>query len=62
MQIKFEKNEVVIRIPAGAKEIKDASASKSGKSKMVATTNGFSQIEGAPNGMKVSLNLIVPNK
>lgn len=62
MKIAFEKNEVVIRIPCSDKEIKNAPASKSGKTRMIASTGGFTQVTGAPDGVKLSLNLIAPKE
>lgn len=58
MKISYEKNEVVIRIPCGEEEIKKARPSSTGKSKMIASTGGFTVVEGAPDGVKLSLNLI----
>ncbi len=56
MNITYEKDEVVIRIPYSAKAIAAAAMSKSGKNKMVATTSGFVPVSGAPDGVKLSLN------
>jgi hypothetical protein len=58
MNVKFEKGEIVIRIPFK----KDGAypLSKSGKSRLVATTGGFSAVDGAPDqSMRVAVNLIV---
>lgn len=60
MKVTYENGEIVIRIPCNAKTIKDAPASKSGKTKMLATTGGFTPVEGAPTGVKLSLNLTGP--
>ena len=57
MKIKFEKGEVVIRIPfskTGAYPL-----SKSGANRLVATTGSFSQVEGSPDpSLRVAVNLI----
>lgn len=60
MKIEYKGGNVVITIPCGDKEIKAAPPSKTGKTKMIATTGGFSQVEGAPVGVKLSLNLVGP--
>lgn len=62
MKISYENDEVVIRIPAGAAAIKGAPLSKSEKNKMLASTNGFVQVQGAPAGVKLGLNLIGPKE
>lgn len=62
MKITYEKNEVVIRIPCDAETIKAAKLSGTGKSKMLASTGGFAPVDGAPAGVKLSLNLIGPKE
>ena len=57
MHITVENDELVIRIPVTAEIIKNAPMSSSGKSRMVATTSGFTAIAELP-GLKLSLNLI----
>lgn len=58
MKVEYKAGVLTITIPCGEKEIKAAQMSKSGKSKMVATTSGFVPVEGAPEGVRLSLNLI----
>lgn len=58
MEITYENGELVIRIPASEEQCKTAPVSTSGKSRLVATTSGFSQVPGGPDGLKLSLNLI----
>lgn len=58
MEVKFEKNAVVIRIPVDKASVGKATLSKSGKTKLVASTGGFSAVADAPFGLKLSLNLI----
>lgn len=60
MKVEFVKGNVVITIPVTDETIKAAPESKSGKSKMLASTGGFVPVEGAPAGVKLSLNLIGP--
>lgn len=62
MNITYKAGEIVITIPCTADTIKKAPQSKTGKSKMLATTSGFSVVDGAPAGVKLSLNLIGPLK
>lgn len=62
MKIEYKDGNVVITIPVTEKSIKSAATSKSGKSKMLATTGGFGQVDGAPAGVKLSLNLIGPKE
>lgn len=59
MNIKFEKNEVVVRIPFQPGGT--YAPSKSGKTMMVASTGGFVMVPGT-DGLKLSLNLTLPNK
>ncbi len=58
MKITYENGEVVVRIPCDEAIAKAAPPSKSGKSRMIANTGGFVRVEGAPEGVKLSLNLI----
>lgn len=60
MKVSYENGEVLIRIKCTEEEIKAATLSKSGKTKMIATTSGFTLVEGAPAGVKLSLNLVGP--
>ena len=62
MKVTYENGEVVIRVPCTPKEIAAATHSKSGKSKMIATTSGFASVEGAPTGVRLSLNLIAKDE
>lgn len=58
MEVKFDKNTVVIRIPVTKESIAKAALSKSGKTKLVASTGGFAAVADAPYGLKLSMNLI----
>lgn len=58
MKVMYENGDVVVRIPCGPDVIKKAPKSSTGKSKMVASTKGFVPVAGAPDGVKLSLNLI----
>jgi hypothetical protein len=58
MKITYEGDEIVIRVPCTAEAAKAAPVSKSGKSRMIATTGGFAAVPGAPDGVKVGLNVI----
>ena len=58
MEVKFEKNAVVIRVPVTKESVGKAALSKSGKTKLVASTGGFSAVPEAPFGLKLSMNLI----
>lgn len=62
MKISYENGEVVIRVPCTEALIKAAPLSGTGKSRMIATTSGFAKVEGAPEGVKLSLNLIGPKE
>lgn len=62
MKVEFKNNSVVVTIPCGDQDMKNAPASKSGKTKMVASTGGFVQVDGAPKGVKLSLNLTAPKE
>jgi hypothetical protein len=58
MNVSYENDEVVIRIPCSEDHVKEAPMSGTGKSRMVASTGGFAQVPGAPAGVRLSLNLI----
>jgi len=58
MRITYENGEVVVRIPCTVEDAKAAPPSKTGKSRMIASTNGFAAVPGAPDGVRLSLNLI----
>jgi len=49
---------LVILIPDVAKAMKDAQPSKTGKSKVVATTHGFTNISTPGGTVSISLNAI----
>lgn len=48
---------IVIPVPTSAADVRKLPLSKSGKSRMIATTNGFAPVQGA-NGVKLALNVI----
>lgn len=60
MNIKYANDKVIIEIPykSGATGFRP---SATGKTLMVATTGGFTVVPGAPDNLKLSLNLTVPN-
>lgn len=58
MKIKFERGEIVIRIPVTEKTIAEAPLSKSGKAKLVASSGGFQAVDGAPEGVRVNLTVV----
>lgn len=62
MKVEFKSNNVVITIPCSKKDVDNAPESKKGKSRMIASSKGFMQVPGAPEGVKLSLNLIAPKQ
>lgn len=52
-------NAVILRIPCDAASIAKASPSKSGKNRILASTQGFASIPGT-NGVRVGINVIAP--
>lgn len=58
MEVKFDKSKLVISIPVTKESVGKAPLSKSGKTKLVASTGGFSAVADAPFGLKISLNVI----
>jgi hypothetical protein len=58
MQVTYENGHIVIRVPVTEATAKAAPISQSGKSRMIATTGGFVPVAGAPQGVKVGLNVI----
>lgn len=57
VEVKVEKNKMTITVDLS----KDLGPSKSGKTQMIATTNGNMDIEGKP-GLKFGLNVYGPPK
>ena len=60
MNIKFDKDEVVIRIPYSKDLIAEAPLTSTGGSRMLASTKGFKEVEGIPENVKISVMLIAP--
>ena len=60
MDVKYENGNIVITIPCAAADIKAAPTSASGKTRVVATTSGFTGVPGAPKGVKLGLNVTAP--
>jgi len=58
VKVTYEKGKIVIRIPVTEESAKAAPISKSGKSRMVASTGGFATVDGAPDGVRIGLNVI----
>lgn len=58
MKTEIKNNELIIRLPINA----NPPLSKSGKTRMVATTSGFAQGDAKVSGhpVKVSVNAIIP--
>lgn len=51
--------EIVVRIPLGDDEVAAAETTSSGKSKLLATSKGFTDVDGTPYGnVRISINLI----
>ena len=60
--IQIEGDELIIRVPLKDAE-KKAVSSKSGKTRLVATTSGFTPLDHAAlPGLKVALNVTIPTK
>jgi hypothetical protein len=57
VQAKVEGNKLVLTIDLSTS---DAPVSKSGKSRLVASTGSFAQIPGAPAGFRIQANVIKP--
>ncbi len=60
MDIKYTGGNIVITIPYKKGDGAKAELSGSGKSRLVAKTNSFEVVEGAPDVLKVQVNLISP--
>jgi hypothetical protein len=60
VKIEYDKatKEITVRLAAGDEELAAARLSESGASRMVATTRGFVPIDGAPDDLKIGINLI----
>ena len=58
MNVTYEAGAVVIRIPCSPEQAKSAPVSRTGKSRMISNSGGFIAVQGAPDGVKLSLNLI----
>ena len=57
MNVKVTGDKLVIEIDIGSKAIKEAPMSKSGKNKVIASTNGFMTAD-EKRGIKLGLNVI----
>ena len=57
MKIDYSNGEIVISIPAAAQSVKLCPQSRSGKTRMVASTAGFVAVDGAPQGVRPNLNV-----
>lgn len=60
MKIEYVKDAVVITIPYKKGDAGKAELSSSGKSRMVATTKSFVEVPGAPDPLKLQVNMISP--
>ena len=62
MNVSYDKAkaQIIITVPFTEAGLSTAPLSKSGKSRMIASTSGFTGVTGAPNGVKLSLNVIGP--
>jgi len=58
IQYEQKGDKLILTIDVSPDSIEEAKASKSGKTRMVASTHGFTNI----GGVKVSLNVTVPNE
>lgn len=58
MKIEYRDGNVVITIPYKPGDEKNAATSSTGKSRLLANTKGFADIEGAPDALKIGVNLI----
>lgn len=56
MNIELKDGNIIITLPYDPTTVYPKSAT--GKSKIVGTTNGFTTVEGGPDKLKVSLNVI----
>lgn len=52
-------NALILRIPMSPEALAQARPSKTGKTKLLATTNGFTAVPGA-DGIKIGLNVTAP--
>jgi hypothetical protein len=57
MDMKVQGDRLVITLDIGKKAVDNAKPSKSQKTRIVATTGGFTGVEGKP-GLRIALNLI----
>jgi hypothetical protein len=62
MQITYEKDEIVIRVPFNAKSAASLPLTASKKNHAVASTGGFIPVPGAPDGTRINLNVICKKK
>lgn len=53
-------DKLIIEVDVSAKAFKAAKPSGSGKTRMVCSTGGFSRVDGSVNGLRISLNVIIP--
>jgi hypothetical protein len=63
ISMKVSGEKLIIEVDVGQKAIKSASPSSTGKTRIVASTNGFSNVDGLEKDrVRVNLTVTVPNK
>jgi len=60
IQMTLKGDKLVIEVDVSAKAMKTAKPSKSGKTRLVATTEGYQRVDGSDK-LKVSLYVTTPN-
>lgn len=57
--LKMEGDVLVLRMPCGSKEIEAATASKSGKTRLISSSRGVMKPEGLDADVRLSFNLMI---
>jgi hypothetical protein len=62
MEVALKGDKLVISVDVGEAALRAAAPSSTGKTRTVATTHGFRDVNGNKNGLRVSVNVTVPNQ
>ena len=61
VEVSQKNGKLLIEIDTSANAVKAAMPSSTGKTKLLATTNGSVAVDGGPDGLKFQLNVMIPN-
>lgn len=60
MNVTFKDGKLIITVDASATACQAAKPSQTGKTRILASTHGFTKVVGGPDGLGLSLNVTLP--